>query len=74
MVKAELIYTKDGGRWTERKWETAGATFGGDTAKATLPAGTVAYYVNIEDQRGRVVSTRHATVTVPEPGAPTRSE
>ena len=70
VVKAELISTKDRGPWTQRKWERVAATLGGGTARATLPAGTAAYYVNIEDERGCVVSTRHATIPAPEPVAP----
>ncbi len=73
VVKTELIYTKDRGPWTGRKWETAGATLGGDMAKATLPAGTTACFVNVEDGRGCVVSTRHVTITVAGPGAPAQS-
>jgi dienelactone hydrolase len=65
VVKAELIYTKDRGPWTVRKWEAVAATLGGDTAKAMLPAGTAAYYMNIEDERGCVVSTRHETIPAP---------
>lgn len=65
IVKAELNYTKDRGPWTQRKWETVVATLDGDTAKATLPGGTSAYYINIEDDRGCVVSTQHTTTTAP---------
>ena len=73
VVKTKLIYTKDRGPWTERKWETAGATLGGDMAKATLPAGTTACFLNVEDGRGCVVSTRHVTITDAGPGAPAQS-
>ena len=69
VVKTKLIYTKDRGPWTERKWETAGATLGGDMAKATLPAGTTACFLNVEDGRGCVVSTRHVTIADAGPGA-----
>ena len=55
-------------RWPGRR-SAASAT----TAKATLPAGTAAYYVNIDDERGRVVSTRHATISPPGPGRPART-
>lgn len=65
IVKSELIYTKDRGPWTDRKWETAGAPLAGDAVRAVLPAGTSAYFLNLEGEHGRVVSTRHETVAMP---------
>lgn len=61
IVKAELNYTKDSGRWQDRKWESTPANL--DTAKgtatATLPEGTTVYYFNLTDQRELVVSSEH---------------
>jgi dienelactone hydrolase len=63
VVKAELNYTLDQGKWPERKWETAPARL--DTAKrratATIPDAARAWYLNIFDDRGLVASTEHET-------------
>lgn len=62
--KAELNYTKDGGKWQQRKWETAPAEIDGSSnkASATLPAGTTVYYLNLVDERGLVVSAEHEEI------------
>jgi dienelactone hydrolase len=61
VVKAELNYTKDGGKWQERKWETAPAALDGakHRASAALPDGAKVYYLNLTDERNLVVSTEH---------------
>ena len=58
---------RTGGRGRDASGSTAAAKLDGDTAKATLPDGTAAYYMNIEDERGCVVSTRHATIAARAP-------
>ena len=61
MAKAELNFTKDGGVWKERKWETLPAQL--DSAKrraaADIPEGARVFYLNLFDSRGAVVSTEH---------------
>jgi cephalosporin-C deacetylase-like acetyl esterase len=59
IVKAELAYTRDNGKWQDRKWETALAELGRNRAQATVPAGAKAYYLNLFDAEGRVVSAEH---------------
>ena len=65
IVKAELNYTKDAGRWQDRKWESQSADLSQTRVTATLPAGTRVYYLNLFDARGVVVSTEHQTCNVP---------
>lgn len=59
VVKAELNYTRDTGRWQDRKWESIPGTLTDGRATATLPEGTGVYYFNLIDQRDCVVSTEH---------------
>jgi hypothetical protein len=60
--KAELNFTNDKGRWQDRKWETVAAEVKRHTVSATLPDGTGAYFVNVFDARGLVVSSEHVVV------------
>ena len=55
-VKAELAFTRDTGKWQERKWETVAATVRGGRAEAAVPAGAKVFYLNVFDGEGRVVS------------------
>ena len=57
--KAELNYTKDTGRWQDRKWETTPARLTADRLSAVLPEGTRVYYFNLFDDRNCAVSTEH---------------
>ncbi|MGH9629704.1 MAG: alpha/beta hydrolase family protein [Bryobacteraceae bacterium] len=67
VVKAELNYTKDEGRWQDRKWVSVPAhldtKIGRDTkagrAEARVPSGATASYINLFDERGLVVSSEH---------------
>ena len=59
IVKAELCYTKDAGDWRPRKWESAPAAIEGGKAAAAVPEGATAWYLNLIDDRGLVVSTEH---------------
>ncbi len=63
VTKAELNFTKDTGRWQDRKWEIAPAQFDAKSrsASAKVPAGATAWYLNLFDDRGLVVSTEHGT-------------
>lgn len=61
IVKAELNYTLDAGKWVDRQWRTEAATV--DTANhrvsATLPRNATGY-LNLIDERGLLVSTEHS--------------
>ena len=57
--KAELTFTRDTGKWQERKWETMPAELAGKRASATVPADATAFYLNLFDEEGRVVSGEH---------------
>jgi dienelactone hydrolase len=59
VTKAELNYTKDTGRWQDRKWEAIPATIADNRVTATLPEGTRVYYFNLFDERDCVVSSEH---------------
>ena len=61
VVKAELLFTRDSGAWTERKWEAAPAALdsGKRRASAEIPRGATVSYLNLIDEQGRVVSTPH---------------
>jgi dienelactone hydrolase len=60
-VKAEFCFTKDTGKWQERKWESAAATVDAAAGRvsASIPAGVHVGYLNLVDDRGLVVSTEH---------------
>ena len=63
---AELCFTAASGRWQDRLWETEPATIhptadGTDgRASAFIPAGATAWYLNLVDDTGLVVSGEHA--------------
>lgn len=61
LTKAELTFTRDAGKWQDRKWEAAAATI--DTASnrvtATIPDDAKVFYINLFDNRNCVVSSEH---------------
>lgn len=63
--RVELCFTRATGRWQDRLWETAGAAMepadGGHEgrANAAIPPAAAAWYLNLIDDQGRVVSTEH---------------
>lgn len=59
VLKAELNYTKAGGKWQERLWETVPAEIRGSVARAAAPEGATAWFFNLVDERGLVVSSEH---------------
>jgi len=63
VVKAELNYTKDRGKWQDRKWESVPAKLDvkAHKASAEVPAGATAWYLNLFDDKGLVVSSEHTT-------------
>jgi cephalosporin-C deacetylase-like acetyl esterase len=66
IVKAELNFTKVSGGWQDRKWETIPAEVSRGRAAAVPPAGATAYYINLFDAEGRVVSSEYEM----KPGLP----
>lgn len=62
--RAELNYTCQSGKWQDRKWETIPAKIDHAARKVAvqLPPGVVAYYLNLIDKRGLIVSTEHETI------------
>ena len=65
VVKSELNYTKDTGRWQDRKWETIAARQTDGRIAAVLAEGTRVYYFNLFDERDCVVSTEHESISPP---------
>lgn len=71
IVRGELCYTRDSGRWQDRKWESmpgerigqetsdGGQSNGGYSAK--VPEDATVWYFNLFDARDCVVSTEHQT-------------
>jgi len=59
VVKAELSFTRDAGKWPLRKWESVAATLKDARAAAPIPDGAKVYYLNLFDERNLVVSTEH---------------
>lgn len=59
IVSAELTYTSDTGKWSERKWHSSPASVGSRRVNADLPAGTKVFYFNLTDSRGLVASSEH---------------
>jgi len=58
VVKAELIWTADGGVWQRRNWLSTPAAIDGSRVSATLPTEKpTAYYLLLTDKRGLRVST-----------------
>jgi len=61
VVKAELNYTADEGPWQQRRWETIAATLDEKRhqASAEIPAAARAWYFNLTDAGGRLVSSEY---------------
>jgi dienelactone hydrolase len=61
VIKAELNYTNDTGKWQDRKWETIPALLDtkGKKISAALPRYATVYYFNLIDERDLVVSSEH---------------
>ncbi len=62
LEKAELCFTKDGGKWQDRKWEALPATIDASAGRvsASIPADAKVFYLNLFDDRQCVVSTVHS--------------
>ncbi len=63
----DLVCTLDGAGWPARKWQILPATVSaaGGRAEAALPGGTAAWFFNVRDERGCVVSSPHVSGLVP---------
>lgn len=59
VVRAELNYTRDTGRWQDRKWDALPAKESGGRIIASLPERTRVWYFNLYDSRECAVSTEH---------------
>lgn len=59
MVRAELNYTTDTGKWQDRNWQTISAPLDAGKASVTLPDGVTVYYFNLIDERDLIVSSEH---------------
>ena len=61
IVEAELAFTKSAGKWQERMWDRQPAMIdtGVKRVSATIPDGATAFYLNLIDDRGCVVSSEH---------------
>lgn len=59
--RAELSYTKDAGRWQERKWESIPAHLDAKAHRVTaeIPGAASAWFINLFDDQGLVVSSEH---------------
>jgi dienelactone hydrolase len=67
VTRAELIYTRDAGKWQDRNWEAAPARLNAAEGRvtATLPEGTTVYYINLIDSRDLIVSSEHVDLSAP---------
>ena len=64
VAKAELNFTIDAGDWKKRKWDNAAATIDASARKvsANLPANTTAWFFNLTDERGLLVSSEMTAI------------
>jgi len=65
VVSAELLATSDEGAWHDRQWQKFPAQVKQGKVNAKLPPRTTAYFFNLTDQRGLVVSSEYV-VTSPD--------
>ncbi|AHF93783.1 hypothetical protein OPIT5_30085 [Opitutaceae bacterium TAV5] len=61
VARVELVYTTDSGSWPARRWQSLPAAIdaAASTAAASIPAGATAWYFNLHDARGCIVSGEH---------------
>jgi dienelactone hydrolase len=57
IIKAELLFTKAGGPWKDRLWESTPALIEGRKASATVPDGATAWFINVVDEKKHLVSS-----------------
>lgn len=61
ITSAELAWTRDSGRWQDRKWEQMPATVDANSSRVTarIPTDAKVFYLNLFDGRNCAVSTQH---------------
>ncbi|MBI3860617.1 MAG: acetylxylan esterase [Planctomycetia bacterium] len=61
IARAELNFTRDSGKWQDRKWESVAIEVdkAGQKATGRIPEGTTVYFVNVFDDRNCAVSSEH---------------
>ena len=59
IAKAELCYTLDTGNRTERLWATIPARLKNRTVTVSLPIKTVAYFINVTNEQGLIISSEY---------------
>ena len=57
----QFIYTNDNGNWTQRKWRQEIADVSGNRGWHSIPTGATAWYFNLIDERGCIISSQHQT-------------
>jgi hypothetical protein len=62
VTKAELLFTKDSGKWPTRTWESIPAQVADGTVTAALPEGTTVFFINVFDHRGIAISSEHQEI------------
>lgn len=65
-VRAELCFTRDTGRWQDRKWETVPASIDARARRVSgvVPNGATVYYLNLVDAAGLIVSSEHVDLAL----------
>jgi hypothetical protein len=60
-VRAEFCFTRDTGKWQDRKWDSIPAAMDAASHRITaqIPDGVRAGFLNLIDDRGLVISTEH---------------
>ncbi|AMV39261.1 alpha/beta hydrolase family protein [Planctomyces sp. SH-PL62] len=66
-VRAELLFTKEDGKWHERLWESTEAQVdpASKSVSARIPDSARVFFLNLYDDRGSVVSTPHVDLAEP---------
>lgn len=61
ITRAELAFTRDGGKWPDRHWDSQPATIDATIRRVTakVPDDATVYFLNLFDDRDCVVSTEH---------------
>jgi hypothetical protein len=61
ITKAELAFTRDVGKWQDRKWESLPAEIEANASRVTakIPADAKVFYLNLFDDRNCAVSSQH---------------
>ena len=61
ITKAELAFTRDVGKWQDRKWESIPAEIDANASRVTarIPADAKVFYLNLFDERNCAVSSPH---------------